>query len=302
MSWPILGGAAMLAVLAAAGVLRPLWRPRRVLLERLADPVDDRRLALLRSLTELERERSTGTLGEEDYLALRRETESRAVATLRASEGQDNGDGLAASLREIRTMRRDGHRPRPNRAKVLWSFLLAAALVGASVPALIKGTGARPSSDAISDAVAGPSEPLSLFEDRVQAHPDDVAARLDLAERYLDAGDVRQATVQYLAALSVDPNNAEAHTKLGFLLFQGGLVPQALSSVNRALAVDGRYPEALFIKGLILAMGLGRSEAAARMFRTYLEVAPFGSHRAEAERLLTLIANSEPVERKGAGR
>jgi cytochrome c-type biogenesis protein CcmH/NrfG len=43
-----------------------------------------------------------------------------------------------------------------------------------------------------------PAGPPGL-ERRVREHPGDVAAHLTLAERYLDAGRLKEATLEYLA-------------------------------------------------------------------------------------------------------
>jgi cytochrome c-type biogenesis protein CcmH/NrfG len=131
---------------------------------------------------------------------------------------------------------------------------------------------------------------LEASEQRVREHPDDVAARLDLGQRYLDAGRLKDATGEYLAAVKLDPGNVEANTNLGLLLFQSGLADQALRSVDKALGTDPRYPEALWAKGLIQFMGLRQAKTAAATFRAYLQAAPFGAHRDEVEQLLQLAA------------
>jgi tetratricopeptide (TPR) repeat protein len=130
-------------------------------------------------------------------------------------------------------------------------------------------------------------DPLSFFEQRVAEHPTDVAARLDLAQRYLEAGDARAAVAQYLMVLNLDPGNPEAQANLGFILYRAGRAEDGLRAVERALAPDPTYPEALYFKGVILLRGLGRPEEAADAFRSYLTAAPFGSHRAEVQSLLS---------------
>jgi tetratricopeptide (TPR) repeat protein len=133
-----------------------------------------------------------------------------------------------------------------------------------------------------------------VFEQRVREHPDDVAARLDLGRRYLDDSKVREATDQYLAALKLDPGNVDANTNVALLLFRAGLVDQAVRSVNRALATDARYPEALYAKGLIELMGVQDPEAAVRSLRAYLDAAPFGSHRDTVQQLLQFAESGTP--------
>ena len=54
-----------LAVVAAVGVLRPFVRSRRVAMERLADPLEDERLSLLRALKDLEGRSEERRVGKE---------------------------------------------------------------------------------------------------------------------------------------------------------------------------------------------------------------------------------------------
>ena len=60
MNWFVLLAAAVLAGVAAGGILRPFGSGRMVVMERLADPLEDERAGLLRTLRELEDERARG--------------------------------------------------------------------------------------------------------------------------------------------------------------------------------------------------------------------------------------------------
>jgi cytochrome c-type biogenesis protein CcmH/NrfG len=134
--------------------------------------------------------------------------------------------------------------------------------------------------------------PLASLERRVREYPDDVAAHLALAEAYLDATRLREATLEYLSVLRLQPGNVEAKTRLGLLLFRAGLPEPGLRSVEQALASDPRYPEALYAKGVILFMGLRQPKAAVPSLRAYLQVAPFGAYRDQVEQLLELAAGT----------
>ncbi len=238
MTWVVLLASAVLAGVAAAGVLRPFGAANRaVALERLADPLDDERRGLFRTLRDLDEERATGQLTDEAYRGLRAETEARTVAVLRALEARDEAGELTADLRSLRS---------PGR-----------------------GNG------------DGSAERQGADRRRVL-----VAARLDLAQRYLEAGDAKSAVAQYLAVLELAPRNAEAQANLGFVLFQAGRAEDGLRIVEQALAADPNNPEALYFKGVILLRGLHRPADATVAFRAYLDAAPFGSHRAEVETLL----------------
>lgn len=288
MTWLVLLFAAALSAVAAAAVLYPFGRGAAMRLEPAADPLQDERAGLLRSLRELDDERAGGMLDEDDYRMLRRDTERRAVAVLRTIEAR----GLAepgASVKDVAPAPApaNGHAPSVSRRRpTLPALIVAAAVALVATPLLLHAVAARQAGQAITGDTAGTSgPPLSLFEQRVRQHPNDVAARLDLAERYGNAGLDGLAVTQYSAALRLDPRNAEAHSGLALILYQQGHLPDALAAANQALSVDAAYPEALYVRGLSL-VALHRPAQAAVALRAYLSAAPFGSHRAEVQQVL----------------
>jgi tetratricopeptide (TPR) repeat protein len=296
-------GVVMLALVAVAAwaVLGPYQRGRAPAPEPAADPLEEERRRALRHLRDLNEDRSRGKLDEDGYRAARAGAEARALAVLRRLEARERTGELSAGIREVRERgpRPGAPAPRASRPERRWwrvaiGCAAAVAVVAGAVALLTTTTGGRGDGQTISGQdVAAPAAAgaLEAFERRVREHPGDVAARLDLGARYLDAGRLREATAQYLAATKLDPGNVEANTDLGLLLFQAGLADQALRSVDRALATDPRYPEALYAKGLIQFMGLRQAKAAAATFRAYLAAAPFGAHHDEVEQLLKLASS-----------
>jgi cytochrome c-type biogenesis protein CcmH/NrfG len=295
-------GAVGLTAVAAVAVLWPYQWGSATALQRLADPLEDQRRRALRHLRDLDEDRGAGKLDEAGYRDARAEAEARAVAVLRALEAREGTGELSGGLRELRrpapsgATRRSGGRL-PGRR---WPRRAVAALVGvvvvAGAAALLdgavgdRGTGQLTTGQAATGDAPGSPGAASLegLERRVREHPGEVAAHLTLAERYLDAGRLKEATLEYLGALKLDPSNIEANTQFGLLLFRSGLPEPGLRSVEQALAADPRYPEALYAKGLILFMGLRQPKAAVPSLGTYLQVAPFGEHRDLAEQLLEL--------------
>ena len=289
MTWALLLVSAGMAAVAAAGILHPFGRPAPAL-EPLADPLEDERDTLLRSLRDLQEEHAAQALSDEDYRILRRATERRAITVLRAIDARDGTDKAA-----LATFRGQTSAPSANgqgkatpsrRGWILAGSLAAVVLVGIL---LVKAVAPRDSSQPITgDSQVGGSgaSSLAFFEQRVKQHPNDVAARLDLASRYEAAGMTGLAAEQYVAALRLDPNTVEARAALGWLLYQQGRPRDGLFAENQALAADPSYPEALYDKGIILLNGLHREAAGALALRAYLAAAPEGSHRAEVESLL----------------
>jgi cytochrome c-type biogenesis protein CcmH/NrfG len=284
-----------LAVLAGAGVVAGFLREAPAPVEPLADPLEDRREALLRSLADLEDAHASGALDEPGYLRFREQTEGRMARVLRALDRRDaavsagiepstaraSGEELEGEV-EGRAVRAASAEPRRVPA---WAV---AVLIGGTVLSVVVASLARdaePQTQAASSPQAA-DDPLAFFEQRVQEQPNDLAARLDLAHRYLDAGMISESLSQYAVALDLDPDDAEALAHVGIILFRSGRPEEALRSVERSLSTDPRYPEALFIRGVILLRGLDRPDEAITAFETYLDAAPFGVERETAKDLI----------------
>ncbi|MGH2697110.1 MAG: tetratricopeptide repeat protein, partial [Actinomycetota bacterium] len=240
--------AVALFTVAAAGVVAPFRRRGLPVSEAPTDPLEERQLTLLLALRDLEEGRASEILQKEQYARLRADTERRIAKVLRALDqrasrtGPFPGDGGSAPAA-----------PRTGVPRWLAALLVAATLLGVTAPTLLGSIGERGPGEVITGGLTGgggPFDPLGFFEARVRQHPRDVAARLDLAHRYLDAGRVNEAIDQYLSALHLDPDNAEAHAHLGLVLHLAGRSQEGLEEVERALATEPRYPEAMFLKGL----------------------------------------------------
>ena len=281
-----------LALVAGVGVIAGFLREASAPVEPLADPLDDHRDALLRSLADLEESHVAGALDEGEYLRLREQTENRMAKVHRALARRDAspaGNAVMAISDTDATLEDSPGAKVPTgvepRRVPPWAV---AVLIGGTVLAVVVASLARdvePQAGTTSPA-RGADDPLAFFVRRVKDHPDDLAARLDLAHRYLDAGMVEDALSEYAVALELDPDDAEALAHVGIILYQNDRPQEALTSVDRALATDPEYPEALFFRGVILLRGLGRPEEAIAAFETYLDAAPFGVERRAAKDLI----------------
>lgn len=279
-------GVAALALVAAAGVVAGYRRRSPVPLEVPGDPLEDRRLTLLRSLADLDEARAVGALDEADYARLRGETEGRLARLLHAiDERRERRD--AATPSDGRPARAPGRVPASVVATLLVATVGAVALAGL-VRNVEPGVGptAAPASD----------DPFAFFEQRVRDHPDDLAARLDLARRYLDARRFEDALAEYTVALDLNPDDAEAHAHVGLILFLSDRPEEGLAEVDRALEAAPDYPEALLYRGIIFLRGLEGPADAIESFEAYLEAAPFGAERDTAAEL---IAEAEAVLASG---
>ena len=96
-----------LVLIAGAGVVSGFLREGPVPVEPLADPLEDRRAALLRSLADLEEARAEGALDEPEYVRLRERTEERMTRVLRAIDRRE----APATAVVVAGADPDGHAP-----------------------------------------------------------------------------------------------------------------------------------------------------------------------------------------------
>jgi tetratricopeptide (TPR) repeat protein len=283
-----------LATLAAAGVVSGFLRDDPAPLEPPADPLEDRRQALLRTLADLEEARDTNALEQGEYARLREETEGRMVRLLRAMDRRGLRGHPSASATVVVGETQPGSGVGELAPTVAHSDprripgWAVAVLIGATVIAVVVATLARDTtpSGAATAPAASTDDPLAFFEQRVEEQPEDLAARLDLAHRYLDAGMLEESLAEYTVALELDPDDAEAHAHVGIILYLSERPREALDAVDRALGTDPSYPEALFFRGVILLGELDRPQEAIAAFERYLEAAPFGAERGSAQELI----------------
>jgi tetratricopeptide (TPR) repeat protein len=173
------------------------------------------------------------------------------------------------------------------------ALLAIAGVAAGTTILLVSAVSSRHPGQAITgNSVAGAAS-VTAAEAQVRRNPRDVSAHLALAEAYAAAGAGQAAAVEYLAVTRLDPTNAEANTNLALLAFEVGQPAQGKIMVDRVLAANPNYPEALYVRGLIDLIGLRQPKAAERDFSAYLAVAPFGAHRTAAATLLVLAQSRD---------
>ncbi len=242
--------AGMFAVVLV-GAMAPYRRATVPSFEPPPDPLEDRRMALLVSMKDLQTARDTGAIDSEEYLRLRDDTESRMAKVLRAIDDrrrrEEAGPAAAAP------------RPRRNPTRYVAIAMVAAIVLSVGlVPSLLRSLHDRTTDDLTIS--------LATFQARVRQHPHDVAARLDLGHYYLDQlGQFGDAFKQFTAALAIQPDNVDALANYGLLVHLSGRPVQGLQAEDKSLEIDPTYGAALFYKGTILLNGLDRPAAGHRL-------------------------------------
>jgi cytochrome c-type biogenesis protein CcmH len=253
--------------------------------------------ALVRQIEDLDDDLADGRIGEGDHRRLRAELERQAA---RAPQRTDVVDPIPRSRSASGRWTRRGLGIGVATAAAVGVTALLLGAVEQRAPSATAATGAsarRP------DAGTSPARPAPNQADaqrlaeveaavnQVKSHPRQASAHVELARAYTRVRQPQLAAVEYLAATQLDPGNAEANTALSLVAFKAGNARQADALVSKALAAHPAYPEALYTRGLIRAMGLHRSAAATRDLRAYLHAAPMGSHRTTVATVLALLAS-----------
>jgi cytochrome c-type biogenesis protein CcmH/NrfG len=249
---------------------------------------------LLKSLDDLEGERSAGNIDDESYTELHDDYTARAAATIRALR-----DGVDA-------------RPTPppsswrRRGLVIGGIVVLAVLASVTLAAAL---GARlpgqTSSGNVPAASATRDQRKSRLEAAVQANPNDVTVRLALARFLEESGDVVGSLKQLDQAVQVAPDNADALADAGRVRFivagqvpspdaQSQLVTSARTLLDRAVQANPDHAEAHFYRAVLLLDGFKEVDGAVADFQRYLGHAPDGPFATQARNALAQSLEGAP--------
>ncbi|MDQ4088929.1 MAG: tetratricopeptide repeat protein [Actinomycetota bacterium] len=212
------------------------------------DELEEERDFLLASLQDLEREREAGDLSERDYQALHADYTARAAVVLRALDrdrSRPGGRGSQAS-RPVKTRR--------PLVVTLGVILLVAAVAGGAV--------------ATFSAQREPGAPMT------GSLPDTPSGRMQQALRLESEGQAAEALKIYDELIKENPRDIAALSYRGWLLKRAGLPDQAMDSLDRAVAVDPKFPDAHFFRGMVLYQDRKDPAAAVTEFRLFLSNNP----------------------------
>lgn len=209
--------------------------------------LEEERDFLLASLRDLERERETGELSDKDYQALHDDYTARAAAVLRALE-----QGPPRPTR--------GRKPPPPASSrrslviTLGVILGIAALTGGTVAAF---SGQREAGAPITGSL-----------------PDTPSGRMQQALQLESQGKAAEALKIYDDLVKADPRHVQALAYRGWLLKRAGLPDLALASLDQAVAIDPRFPDAHFFRGMVLYQDKADPAGAVTEFRLFMSNNP----------------------------
>jgi tetratricopeptide (TPR) repeat protein len=233
--------------------------------------LEEERQFLLDSLRDLESERETGELDDDDYATLRDDYTARAAKVLRRIE---------AAKADRPAPWRAGARRRPERTVPEGGSPRATSRNSSAEGAA--GRRRRRRSTALTVAVVvgvvavAAVSVLGFAGERIGSQPTSgrdlstPAGRLAQAHMLESQGKAADALKLYDAVLKDDPGNVEALTYKGWVLARAGLTDPAMTALDQAIALDPRYPDAHFFRGMVLYQSRNDPAGAVAEFEAFL--------------------------------
>ncbi len=268
-------------------------------------PLARERARLYADLSELQFDYQAGKLSEEDFHDLRREIELKAARLLEESDrtvvaeppavGPEPGAGLNLKTQPEKTQRAVAPSPahKPIRGwklatggafLLLFGLTLGIALTGSLRPRLSE-------SDSITGDFLTGTSPRR-----------DVQSSLNDGKAAFAQQDWPKAIEAFKRVLTLDPNEPEAHTYMGYILVQAGHAEGALMAFDRALAIAPDLPMALWGKGMTLYQAKQDATGARQTLEKLAALLPPGQERSEVEKALAEISQSaSPAPAPSAG-
>jgi cytochrome c-type biogenesis protein CcmH/NrfG len=241
------------------------------------DALEEERNFLLRSLDDLDAERADGNVDDETYARLHADYTARAARVIHRLDGDPveavTGPPPVSARRRVLTIA----------GVVVFALVVGVALaygLGARLPGqTITGNAAVSTQPSAKEQVAG-------LRAKVRANPNDAATRLALAQALMGTQDGTGALAQFQAAAKLDPTNPQPYAYSGWLIRLEGFPDQGLTLLDKAIALDPKYADARFFKGLILFRDKKQPDAAIPEFQQYLVAAPNSPLAAQVRQLL----------------
>ncbi len=211
------------------------------------EELEEERDFLLASLRDLEREHDAGELSERDYRALHDDYTARAAVVLRALERR--------SVRPV--SRPDRSQAVGNRRALGITIVVVVAIAGLAGGAVTAFSGQRQ-----------PGAPMT------GSLPDSPSGRMRQALQLESQGKAAEALKIYDELLRADPRNVQALAYRGWLLKRAGLPDKAMESLDQAVAIDPRFPDAHFFRGMVLYQDRNDPAGAVTEFRLFMSNNP----------------------------
>lgn len=259
---------------------------------RPEEPLRARRDFLLRSIADLEAERTAGELPFERYKQLHDDYTVQAANVLRALallERREQDDDLPPPLEALRKRRL---------SPIVTLAVLGVVVLGGAL--LTRSIGARAPGQTITGNAQSEPTGIVALADAARARPDDPSAQFSYGEALLQARQPADALKAFDEAARLDPSDPAAKAYGGMVVYLAGLVDESIRRLDSAVATDPSYPDARFFRGLVHLRGRNDPATALSDFREFLRLVPSGPERDQVQTLVSEIEGAtgsvgEPV-------
>jgi len=240
-----------------------------------------RREKLYDAVRELDLERDSGTVSQEEHEKIRTTYEMQAASLLQEEERR--GKPRLEPSRKPALAKAAATTP-PALSQRL-GLIIPAALI------LVVGVGIG---YFLATSLNPREERMSITGNVPRAGGEaKVPSSLEEANEAFNRGDFRQALDGYKKVLDKDPQNVEALTQIGVLLAQGQHFDEAIMAFDRVLSIQPNHAKALFEKGLVLFQGKVQPREGVKVWEHLIKTAPPDNEYAlTAKRLLDQVRSS----------
>ncbi len=138
------------------------------------------------------------------------------------------------------------------------------------------------------DSPVGP--PNVRLEPGKPIPPEMLAGMLNAARQSLFDGNYSQAIAAYQAVLKRDAKNVDALTHMGLIVAIGGHADTALETIDKALAIDPKYPPAYLYRGQVLFEQKQDYAGAVKAWERFLTLVPRGE---DHDRVVAMVESAK---------
>jgi tetratricopeptide (TPR) repeat protein len=124
----------------------------------------------------------------------------------------------------------------------------------------------------------------------VTSDPNNADATVQLANTYFDGERYQDAIKWYEQALKLDPKNVDASTDLGVSYYYTDQADRALQQFEYSLKINPSHTKTLLNKGVVMAFGKQDLNGASAVWQKLVEIAPDSPEGQAAKRGLEGIA------------
>ena len=138
------------------------------------------------------------------------------------------------------------------------------------------------------------SETIVQLQAVLATNPDNIDARIQLANAYFDSRQWDKAVNEYSKVLEKNPNNPDVRTDLGICYREIGDFDKALEEFKKASDEDPKHLNSRFNIGVVYNFDKKDYANAKKAWEDYLKIAPAGEKTDEARRFLEQINKTLP--------